>query len=210
MRPVTLDANAQDANAEDAIAGLPHSLLDFWFGPPGAPERRQQRDIWWRKDPAFDDTLRRLFGPAQAEAAAGRLARLAETPEGALALVILLDQIPRNIFRGDPRCYACDGLACATAADAIARGFDRNLSAVERMFLYMPFEHSERLADQDRAVELFAALERYPETAKIGETIGRHREIVARFGRFPHRNALLGRASTAEEEAFLKEPNSSF
>jgi uncharacterized protein (DUF924 family) len=205
MRPATLDGNA-----EDAIAGLPHSLLDFWFGPPGAPARGQQRDLWWRKDPAFDDALHRLFGPAQATAASGRLAHLAKTPEGALALVILLDQIPRNIFRGDPRCYASDGLACATAADAIARGFDRSLSAVERMFLYMPFEHSERGADQDRAVALFATLERFPETAGIGETIARHRAIVARFGRFPHRNAILGRASTAEEEAFLKEPNSSF
>jgi uncharacterized protein (DUF924 family) len=192
------------------LSTLPQSLLDFWFGPPGSPARGQQRDAWWRKDTVFDDEVRARFGAAHRAAAAGELNRLASTAAGALALVILLDQVPRNIYRGEARCYRTDAMARAVAEQAIERGFDRALSAVERMFLYLPFEHSERLADQDHAVLLFAALEQFPETAGIGQTVARHREIIARFGRFPHRNATLGRANRPEEAAFLEEPDSSF
>ncbi len=192
------------------LSTLPQSLLDFWFGPPGSSGRGRQRDAWWRKDATFDDEVRARFGVAHRAAAAGELSRLAASAPGALALVILLDQVPRNIYRGEARCYRSDAMARAVAQQAIERGFDRALSAVERLFLYLPFEHSERLADQDRAVALFAALEQFPETAGIGKTVAHHREIIARFGRFPHRNATLGRATTPEEAAFLEEPDSAF
>ena len=142
--------------------------------------------------------------------AAGALDGWVASARGSLALVLVLDQVPRNLFRGKARAYAYDGEARAVATAAIAQGFDGILLPAERMFLYLPFEHSEALGDQERAIELFAALEAFPETRGITETARRHAEIIRRFGRFPHRNAALGRAETAEEATFLKEPGSSF
>ena len=127
-----------------------------------------------------------------------------------LALLVILDQFSRNLYRGDARSFAQDGHALACAREALARGDDATLLPVERQFLYMPFEHSEDLADQDRAVELMRAIEAFEATRGLVQWAERHRVIVRRFGRFPHRNALLGRASTAEETEFLKEPGSTF
>jgi uncharacterized protein (DUF924 family) len=118
--------------------------------------------------------------------------------------------VPRNLYRGTPRAYASDARALALARAAVAAGFDRGLRPVQRWFVYLPFEHAEALADQERSVALFEAIADDPATAEVLDTVRRHREIIARFGRFPHRNAILGRPSTAAEEAFLREPDSSF
>lgn len=185
-------------------------LLDRWFGPPGDPGREAARQIWFESTPEFDAALRTEFLADHEDAAAGRLASWEASAEGALALVLLLDQIPRNIFRGSLRAYANDALARAAADRALARGFDRAVPCAWRGFFYLPFEHSEDLADQERALALFAALLPTPESPDPLRHARRHHEIIARFGRFPHRNAVLGRASTPAELAFLAEPDSSF
>jgi uncharacterized protein (DUF924 family) len=174
-------------------------VLAFWFAEDTKPK-------WWVKEAAFDDSVRRSLGPLHEQAAAGALAGWQEAPEGALALVVLLDQVPRNIFRDSPRAFATDAQARQVAASAVDRGFDSGLSLDQRTFLYLPFEHSEHLADQDRACALFAALGR----ADLLRYAEAHREIIRRFGRFPHRNRVLGRESTPEEAAFLQQPGSSF
>jgi uncharacterized protein (DUF924 family) len=181
-------------------------LLDFWFGPPGDPEREIHRQIWFRSTPEHDDTLRRRFLAEHERAASGALEAWEAAPESALALVLLLDQIPRNIFRGTPRTYATDPAARATADRALARGFDAMFPPVWRKFFYMPLHHSENLADQRRAVALFEALPDHRERADSRRYTQRYVDIIERFGRFPHRNAILGRVSTPEELASLKEP----
>jgi uncharacterized protein (DUF924 family) len=181
------------------------ALLQFWFAGGDEP-----RDIWWRRDDAFDATLRERFGADCERAARGALDHWLKTPDGALALVLLLDQLPRNLHRGDKRAYACDAKARAATDAALARGHDRALSPVRRQFLYMPLQHSEDLADQKRCTALFATLDGLPDHEGTMRITRRHEEIIARFGRFPHRNAVLGRPTTAEEAAFLEEPNSSF
>jgi uncharacterized protein (DUF924 family) len=174
-------------------------ILDLWFA-------HETRAKWFKPDPAFDASLRERF--ASAAEAAGRDEHDAwlASPEGALALVLLLDQIPRNVWRGTPGAYRFDAKARAVADSAIAAGHDGAVEPDRRMFFYLPFEHSESLADQERAMALFGALG----DPDLLEWARRHHEIVARFGRFPHRNAVLGRESTPEELAFLTEPNSSF
>lgn len=193
------------AEREEATA-----LVDFWFGPPRSPGRFQQREVWFKSDPGFDAALRERFGILQGRAAAGECADWALEAEPCLALILLLDQLPRNLFRGTAQAFACDTLAREMARGALKRGFDRSLPATWRQFIYLPFEHSEDLADQELSVTLFTALARDPTLAGTLDFARRHHAIIARFGRFPHRNAALGRVSTAEEEAFLKEPNSSF
>lgn len=189
----------------------PDSVLDFWFAnPPGAPDRHRMRDIWFEQDDAFDGDVRETLGPLHYLAADGRFDEWIARPDGALALVILLDQVPRNIFRGSPRAFATDAKARACADDAIARGHDLVLTPVGRLFLYLPFEHSERMEDQERSVGLFKSIADLPDAERSLNAVLRHHEIVARFGRFPHRNAVLGRTTTSEEAAFLKEPRSSF
>jgi uncharacterized protein (DUF924 family) len=185
-------------------------MLDFWFGPPGDPQREKRRQIWFRGPPEFDATLDRLFRADHESAARGELAAWETAPHSALALVLLLDQIPRNIFRGTPRAYQTDALARAAASRVIEQGFDRTLPPVWRWFIYLPFEHSEDIADQSRAVELFATVPDGADPERGLRIVLRHHEIVERFGRFPHRNAILGRVSTPEEIEFLKEPDSSF
>ncbi len=187
------------------------ALLDFWFGAPGGAEHDRIRAVWFESTEDFDAACREDFLADHERAAAGGYDYWLCEPGGALALVLLLDQMPRNLFRGTPRAWATDAAARAAADAAVARGFDRALPVVRRRFLYMPFMHSESLADQDRSMALFSALP--PDTegqAETMESARRHHDIIARFGRFPHRNAILGRRSTPEEEAFLKEPNSSF
>ncbi|MDH3910199.1 MAG: DUF924 domain-containing protein [Rhodospirillales bacterium] len=175
-------------------------VLEFWFAP--GMEKR-----WFKKDAAFDDEVRRALLELHGQAAAGALEDWRQSARGALALVILLDQVPRNLFRGDPRAFATDARALAVTKRALQEGLDKTLRQAERMFLYLPLEHCEDLADQDLCVTLTGSLDENPEWH--GYAV-RHRDVVARFGRFPHRNAALGRETTPEEQAFLKEPGSSF
>ena len=183
-------------------------LLDFWFGPSGDPNREQHRPIWFKSTDEFDAALRREFLADYESAAAGKLQSWEVSPEGALALLVLLDQVPRNIFRGNPRAYATDAAARAAADRALERSFDRLVPPVWRKFFYMPFHHSEDLADQRRSLALAAALPPDPERAGGLRRYGRpYVEVIERFGRFPHRNEILGRPSTAEEMAFLAERN---
>ena len=182
------------------------ALLDFWFGPPGDPGREKHREIWFHGTPEFDAALRREFLADCEAAASGALASWEASAEGSLALVLLLDQIPRNIFRETPRAYASDAAARVAADRALARGFDQAVPPAWRIFFYMPFHHSEDLADQRRSVALSDSLPRNPDRRGSLRRYGRpYIEVIERFGRFPHRNAILGRQSTPEEIAFLAE-----
>jgi uncharacterized protein (DUF924 family) len=189
--------------------GTARAVIDFWFDP-------RAEKLWFEKDDAFDAEIRERFGDLIADAAAGRLASWETIAAEALALVVALDQFPRNIHRGSHLAFAADPLARAVADRAILRGFDRALPRSRCFFFYLPFEHSEDAADQDRSVALFRTWvescppERRAEAEHHFKYILRHQEIVRRFGRFPHRNAALGRPTTAEEADFLKEPHSSF
>lgn len=167
-------------------------ILDFWFAP--GMERR-----WFRSTPALDETIRERFEPTWCEAAAGRLDAWAETAPGALALTVVLDQLPLNMFRGEARAFATGDRAVETALRAIGRGLDGELPRDRVAFLYMPLMHSEDIAHQDLAVRLFeaAGLEDNVRFAR------HHRDLIRCFGRFPHRNAILGRPSTPEELAYL-------
>jgi uncharacterized protein (DUF924 family) len=183
-------------------------VLLFWFGD--ASERGKPQRRWFEKDATFDREVRERFLPLYEHAASGRMSHLKENPFDCLALIIVLDQFPRNMFRGTRRAFATDALALEAARHAVDRGFDRDMRAVERMFAYLPFEHSESLADQQRACELTQALDAFEESKDAYRYAVLHRDIIRRFGRFPHRNAILGRASTAQEAEFLKGPGSSF
>ena len=167
------------------------AVLAFW--------RNAGPDKWFKKDSAFDDEIRARFLETHEAAARGGLAAWEATRDGALALVIALDQFPRNMFRGSARAFDADPLAVAVATRAIDRGFDLPLPVQERTFFYLPFEHSERMADQERCCALFRATGDV-ELLKWAEL---HADIIRRFGRFPHRNAALGRIMTPEEQAFL-------
>lgn len=174
-------------------------VLAFWFGELQPPQ-------WFRSDPAVDATILSRFGTTLGALREGVPETWTSTARGTLAAVIVLDQFPRNIHRGTPQAFSSDATALALSASAIARGLDRGLNEVERQFLYMPYQHAEDLAVQERSLELYAALG----NANVLDFARRHRDIIARFGRFPHRNAILGRASTAEEAVFLTQPGSSF
>jgi len=181
-------------------------VLRFWFGP----ERGRPRVEWFRKDAAFDAVIRERFGALHAAAARGELEAWRASAEPMLALVIVLDQFSRNLYRGEARAFAQDAHARECAVEAVMRGDDLGLLPVERQFLYLPFEHSEDLADQEKCVEMMRSLDAFEETRGICDWAVRHRDIIARFGRFPHRNAALGRDSTSEEVRFLEEPGSGF
>jgi len=187
-------------------------ILTFWFGPPSEPGHTQPRGHWFARDPAFDAECARRFLDTYEKAAAGELRAWSDEPRSCLALLLLLDQFPRNLFRGSPRAFATDAQAREVARRALARGLDVSLPPVWRWFFYLPFEHSEDLQDQRLAVSLFEALAsgNDPTAAEPLKYARRHHDIIARFGRFPHRNAVLGRESTPEEAAFLQEPGSSF
>ncbi len=174
-------------------------VLAFWFrGDPRDPR-------WFRKDDAFDRDIRTRFLPLYERAARGELDAWREAPRSCLALIVVLDQFPRNMFRGSARAFATDPLALGAARHALARGWDRELAPAERLFAYLPFEHSENLQDQELACDLMRDFD-----AEQRDYALRHRDIIRRFGRFPHRNAALGRASTPEEIEFLKSPGSGF
>jgi len=198
---MTMPAHAQD-------------VLDFWFGPPTDPDHARQRVQWFRKDEAFDQQVVARFGTLIEQALAGGTDGWIASPLQplpALARVIVLDQFTRNAFRGSARAFAGDAMALQTARALVAAGLDRGLTGVQRLFVYLPFEHAEDLAHQRTSVQLFEQLGRdEPALAGLLEWAQRHHDVVARFGRFPHRNAVLGRASSDEEAAFLLTPGSSF
>ncbi|HEY7608370.1 MAG TPA: DUF924 family protein [Alphaproteobacteria bacterium] len=177
-------------------------VLGFWLAPANRP-------LWFKKEPAFDDEVRRRFEDVHERAAAGRLAAWQNAPEGTLALLLCLDQFPRNMYRGTPRAFETDEKARAVADWAVDRGFDLKFKdEQERLFFYLPFEHSEDLDDQHRAVALIR--QRCPHDPEILRYAILHRDVIARFARFPHRNAILGRPSTPEEEEYLKQPGAGF
>jgi len=187
------------------------AVLDFWFGTPAGPEWGQPRAEWFRKDAAFDAQIAQQFGALIDAALQGGCSAWAETPPGALAQIVLLDQFTRNVFRDTPRAFAGDPAARAAARALVDSGGDAALAPAQRAFVYLPFEHAEDIVLQDESVRRFAALEaQAPELAGMHDYALKHRAVIARFGRFPHRNAVLGRSSTAEEIAFLREPGSRF
>ena len=183
----------------EAPITTPEAVLAYWFDPLTKPK-------WFKGGDAFDVEVRARLGLLYERAAEGALDGWAVETTGLLALVILFDQVPRNIHRGTPRAFATDPQAMALARLAVDQGQDEALSLDERVFLYLPFEHAEDLAEQERSVALFRALG----DANYLDYAIRHKDVIARFGRFPHRNTILGRASTAEETVFLEGPGSSF
>jgi uncharacterized protein (DUF924 family) len=174
-----------------AAVAMPQDVLAFWR--EAGPEK------WFTKSDAFDDAIRGKFLATYEAAAAGQLSAWEAQPESTLALLIVLDQFPRNMFRGSARTFAADPVALAIAERAVARGVDKQVPKGEQQFIYLPFEHSEKLADQERSIALFAATG----DAELLKWAELHADIIRRFGRFPHRNAMLGRTTTAEEQAFL-------
>ncbi len=181
-------------------------ILHFWFG-----EGDQPRAQWFRKDAAFDALIAERFGASIAQALDGGLADWADAPDTALARILLLDQFTRNVYRDTPRAFAGDGLALAAARAMLARGHDQALPPLRRVFVYLPFEHAEDRAAQQQSLALYAALTAVDaRLADFEDYARRHALVIERFGRFAHRNALLGRTSTAEELAFLDQPGSRF
>ncbi|MCB9519567.1 MAG: DUF924 domain-containing protein [Myxococcales bacterium] len=195
----------------------PDDVLSTWFGPTGAPDYPQRNDkLWWGKDPAADAALRARFGETLDAAGRGELEPWLETPRGHLAVVILLDQLSRNIHRDTAQMYALDDEAVDLVLRGLEAGVDRALAPRERVFFYMPLMHAESVPLQRKCVRLFRRLadgvpegERAAYSGNVDFAI-RHLEIVERFGRFPHRNAILGRVSTDDEAQFLTQPGSSF
>lgn len=185
-------------------------ILNFWFGSPDESGYGKPRRVWFTKDEEFDEKVRSHFLPDYNLAASGQLNHWQNSPLSCLALIILLDQFPRNMFRGEPKAFATDSLALAAAQHAVAHQFDRQLIPVQRWFIYLPFEHSENLEHQQQAVALFEQLHHDPDSASVIDYAYKHLEIIKHFGRFPHRNQILGRETTPEEAAFLKQPGSSF
>jgi uncharacterized protein (DUF924 family) len=186
-------------------------VLRCWFGDESEASYPRLRDEWFRKREEFDVAISDNFKALYECGARGELEGWRGTPLGALAYVILFDQFSRNMFRGSAQAFAFDSLALAAAEQSIANGYAAQIPPPMRMFLYMPFEHSEARADQERSVALFQSLaDEAPELTDMLEYANRHRDVIMRFGRFPHRNPILGRLNTLEEEEFLKQPGSWF
>jgi len=193
------------------------SICDFWFGGVADDEAgKRQAKLWWSKDAGLDAELTERFSGLVTAARSGQLEQWNDSALGRLALILLTDQLPRNIFRGTPEAFASDPQARQLCLAGLERGDDKTLKPIQRVFFYLPLEHSESLIDQDHAVSLFAALlqampqpvtEQYRGFLTYAQ---KHRHVIQRFGRFPHRNAILGRQSSAEETAFLAEPGSLF
>ena len=194
------------------------SILHYWFG--GATDDaeivREKSALWWKQDSKVDAEIRRRFEMMLDAEIKNEFASWSSSPRGQLARVLLCDQFPRNMYRDSPRAFDYDERARKLAREALDAGQDKKLRPVERVFLYLPFEHSETVDDQTLSLRLYTALVEYvPETdrptyQKFLEFARKHKEIIDRFGRFPHRNAILGRQSTAAEAEFLKGPGSSF
>ncbi len=195
----------------DAAASEADAVLDFWFGAPESAEFGSARKAWFTKDAAFDAQVRERFGALVERALRGELDAWAEAPRSALAQILLLDQFTRNAFRGTSRSFAGDARALAAASRMVGSRQDEALPPFMRGFVYLPFEHAEGMAMQDEAIRLFNRLaSEAPEHADMLDYAHRHRAVIERFGRFPHRNEILGRQSTAEEIAFVQQPGSGF
>lgn len=196
----------------------PATVLEFWFGNAGddTATAQAQQKLWWSKNAEVDADIRNRFAALVETAASGKLDDWAQDARSRLALILLFDQFPRNMYRDTPRAFSYDPLARELALAGIAGGADRKLRAIERVFFYLPLEHAESPELQERCVALFTALAAgVPEADRktfkgYADYAVRHRDVIHRFGRFPHRNHILGRASTPEEIAFLKQPGSSF
>ena len=203
-----------ESTAEEAGLPSPQDVVDFWFGAPGSAEWLQTRPEWFRKDAAFDAVIEARFGALLERALHGRLEddpAVQDLPVTRLARIIVCDQFTRNVWRGRPKSFALDPIALATSRTLIDTPEERAMPAVQRIFVYMPLMHSEMLADQQQCVALFKALaDESSEAANSLDYAERHLAVIERFGRFPHRNEILGRHSTPEEIAFLKLPGSSF
>lgn len=187
----------------------PADVLDFWFGAPGLRGQGEPRDFWFRKSAVTDALIRERFGALLESALRGELGSWGQSPRGALALIVVLDQFSRNIHRDTPRAFEGDAAALGLARRLVERGDDLALPPVERWFAYMPFEHSESLADQAESVRLFEQLAAQGLAGPLPWAKA-HFDVIRRFGRFPHRNEILGRASTPEELDFLSQPGSRF
>lgn len=203
---------------QEEESGAIQEVLNYWFGElrgrEDYPEAKAQ--IWFRKSEQTDNEIRARFGTLVVSASKGELVHWTATPEGRLALIIVTDQFTRNIYRNDPRAFSCDGMAQKLASDGLKRGDDVKLPFVQRVFFYLPFEHAEDLTQQRLAVQKYQELATLiPNALKATyesylDYAMKHQAMIERFGRFPHRNQVLGRKSTAEEEAFLRLPGSSF
>ena len=187
-----------------------NEVLDFWFGRSNSPEFGKVQKKWFEKDEDFDTEVRSGFLTKYERAASGKLDFWQNSPENCLALIILIDQFPRNMFRENPQAFATDSKALAAAQHAVNNNFDRQLLTVQKWFIYLPFEHSENLENQQKSVELFSNLQGEPDSKSVIDYAIRHLEIIERFGRFPHRNQILGRETTPEEAEFLRQPGSGF
>lgn len=183
-------------------------ILSFWFGD--GRERGQSRPQWFKKDAAFDEEIRTRFLAIYERAVAGEFESWKLQANACLALIVVLDQFPRNMFRGTRRAFEADPMARRAARYALAKEYDRTLRPVERMFIYLPLEHSEHLPDQELCLRLMKELAGFRETRDLHLWAEKHLVIIRRFGRFPHRNEALERKSTAEEIEFLKQPGSGF
>ena len=196
----------------------PKTILDFWFGsePDDAAAAKEQSDLWWSKNKATDDEIRHRFEIYVIMAVSEQLNDWLTTPRGQLALIILTDQFPRNIYRGTARAFSCDEKALTWCIEGLEQKVDRELRLIERVFFYLPLEHAEELVHQDLSVKCFSELvptvpaEKRAIFEEYLDFAVRHRDVIARFVRFPHRNKILGRESTADELEFLNEPGSSF
>ena len=183
-----------------------YDVLNFWFGAPGSVLHGKPRGEWFKKSAEFDAQIRERFLPLYEKAQRGELNNWHESPLTLLALIIVLDQFPRNMFRDTPRAFATDAMALECARRMTDRHWDLRLNSVERQFVYLPFEHAEDMDAQRSCMRLFEALG----NPDLVEWARKHFVIIERFGRFPHRNAILGRASTPAEIEFLKQPGSGF
>ena len=187
-------------------SAIAQAVLDFWFGAPGSVHYGKPRAEWFKKSADFDALIRSRFLPLYEQATVGQLTPWRDSPLTLLALIIVLDQFPRNLFRDSARAFASDAAALDAAQRMVALRWDLRLQAVERGFVYLPFEHAEDIAAQRTALVLFRELG----NADLLQWAQKHHDVIARFGRFPHRNAALGRVSSPEELAFLQQPGSRF
>ena len=188
----------------------PGHVLAFWFGRPDDPAYPKKREKWFKKDAAFDDEITTQFLPLYETAVSGGLDRWRAAAPDCLALILVLDQFPRNMFRDSARAFATDAMARAAAQHAVEQGFDKTVPPVHRAFFYLPFEHGEALDDQRRSVALFGDCEPHDEYRNALDYALRHMVVIERFGRFPHRNEILGRASTPDEVDFLRHSEKGF
>ena len=187
-----------------------HEIYNFWFGEPGSPEHGAIREFWFRGGPELDHEIRERFEQDYEHAARHAFADWKDSARSCVALIILVDQFPRNMYRGEGRAFAADAVALDAAHHLVFGPLHAGLLPVERLFAYLPFEHSERIEDQDVSVRLFRSMEDHEKKAEWVDYAEQHRDLIKKFGRFPHRNELLGRASTAEELAWLESSDQRF